>query len=383
MKILIVSRCPTHPTNAGNRWWILSQAEMFMSLQHEVHFLYINEMPLRRNVNPYRDSLIQTQEFWKNKFHLFTVGKWNKLKITATKYYRIIFGNSHWKVDDEYPCGLEKYVNLLDSKYKFDICIVNYYYLSRLFNNIAIPKKAIATHDAFAYKNLKIGLPTLCITANTEAKAMQRCSHIFALQEQEANYFQVLSPRSTVYNLYAKYEYHSQPRVGNHKMVFLSGNNEFNQNGIKWFLNEVFPIIKKYIPDAELLVGGTICKTLPSLGTIDGVTALGYINNPAEFYALADVAINPVFQGTGLKIKTFESISFDKVTLVHPHSIEGVFRKEHAPLFVSNNPEEWAKYLKNLWENPRKIHEIKLKNETYLKEMNSFIVNEYKRFING
>ena len=43
MRILIISKCPTHPTNAGNRWWILSQAEMFMSLGHDVYFLYISD----------------------------------------------------------------------------------------------------------------------------------------------------------------------------------------------------------------------------------------------------------------------------------------------------------------------------------------------------
>lgn len=45
MRILIISKCPTHPTNAGNRWWILSQAEMFKSLGHDVYFLHISEMP--------------------------------------------------------------------------------------------------------------------------------------------------------------------------------------------------------------------------------------------------------------------------------------------------------------------------------------------------
>ena len=49
MRILIISKCPTHPTNAGNRWWILSQAEMFKSLGHDVYFLHISEMPLRQN----------------------------------------------------------------------------------------------------------------------------------------------------------------------------------------------------------------------------------------------------------------------------------------------------------------------------------------------
>ena len=89
-------------------------------------------------------------------------------------------------------------VNRLDEQIHFDVCVINYYYLSRLFEFIHIPKKAIATHDCFAYKNLKVGMPTMCITADTEAKAMQRCPHIFALQEVEAYYF---TDSSTYYKL--------------------------------------------------------------------------------------------------------------------------------------------------------------------------------------
>ena len=57
MRILIISKCPTHPTNAGNRWWILSQAEMFKSLGHDVYFLHISEMPLRQNSKAYFESI--------------------------------------------------------------------------------------------------------------------------------------------------------------------------------------------------------------------------------------------------------------------------------------------------------------------------------------
>lgn len=381
MKILIVSKCPTHPTDAGNRWWILSQAEMLISMGHEVHFLYINELPLKRDAAPYIESLEQTQKYWGDKFHLFTVSKFQKYKMIAAKLYRMKFGHNYWKVDDQYPFGLEQMVNELDGTIHFDVCIINYYYLSRLFEHINIPKKAIATHDCIAYKQLKTGMPTLCITADTEAKAMQRCPHIFALQEQEADYFQLLSPNSKVYNLYGKYDYHPQPIAGNHKMVFLSGNNDFNQNGIKWFLREVFPVIRKTIPDAELLIGGSICKVLPTLGNIEGVTALGYIDDPAAFYAKADVAINPVYQGMGLKIKTFESISFDKVTLVHPHSMAGVFRKDKAPLFASEKPDMWAEHLKQVWEDVEYIKTAKLQNKEYLDAMNAFIITEYKRFL--
>ncbi len=383
MNILIVSKSPTHPTDAGNKWWILSQAKMLLSLGHNVHFLYINEQGLRQDKTLYKESIEKSRDFWGDKFHVFYVSKWQKLYFNIVMRCRRYFCHHYWKLDDQYPRGLEIAVNELDEKYKFDVCIVNYYYLSKLFKNINIAKKAIATHDAFAYKNLKVGKPILNITADTEAKAMQRCPHIFALQEQEANYFQILSPKSKVYNLYGNFEYHSQPIVGNHKMVFLSGNNEFNQNGIKWFLQNIFPLIRKAIPDTELLVGGSICKVLPSLGNIDGVTTLGYIDDPSDFYAMADVAINPVYQGTGLKIKTFEAISYDKVTLVHPHSMAGIYDKENAPLFASDSAEDWVRYLQELWSSPSMIVSIKKDNEDYLKRMNYFILSEYKRFLNS
>lgn len=383
MKILIVSDCPTHPTDAGNRWWIMTQVKMLKRLGNEIHFLYVNEMPIKQDASPYVEALEKTRLYWGNYFHLFSIGKFFKIKKLIVKYFRKSFGNNYWGLDDQYPNGLAEMVNELDKKYHFDACIINYYYFSKLFERISIPKKAIATHDAFAYKNLKIGHPILCITADTEGRAMQRCPHIFALQEQEAAYFQILSPNSKVYNLFGNFEYHPQPIIGNHKLLFLSGNNEFNQNGIKWFLNEVFPPIRKSIPDVELIVGGGICKVLPSLGDIEGVTALGYIDNPEDFYRIADVAINPVYQGTGLKIKTFEAISYDKITIVHPHSMDGIYDKNNAPLFASERPEKWVEFLQDLWNEPSKLVSIKNKNKNYLARMNDFILSEYQKFLNS
>ena len=165
------------------------------------------------------------------------------------------------------------------------------------------------------------------------------------------------------------------------RIVFLSGNNIFNQNGIKWFLREVFPGIRRAFPDAEVLIGGSICKVVNDFDNVDGVKLLGYIDDPAGFYAQADVAINPVYQGTGLKIKTFEAISYDKVTLVHPHSMAGVLKKDHAPLFASEKPEDRVTFLEKIWGNLDAINAIKQKDKEYLQTMNDFIVSEYESFL--
>ena len=71
----------------------------------------------------------------------------------------------------------------------------------------------------------------LNLTPNEEAKALQRSHHVFALQSIEQHYFQKLSPKSIVYDVYCNYKYHPSPVIGNHSILFLSGSNQFNING--------------------------------------------------------------------------------------------------------------------------------------------------------
>ena len=349
----------------------------------DVHFLYIEERGLKTPKEQYDQDLNETKAYWGDKFHLLRVTKLQKALFNLNMRYRKLFCHWHYHVDDNYPWGLGKMVNALDNKYHFDICIINYYYLSKLFTQINIPKKAIATHDLIAYKDIKIGEPTLCITADTEAKAMQRCPHIFAVQTVEADYFQMLSPKSKVYNIFGKFDYTPQPVAGNHKIVFLSGGNGYNQNGIRWFLKEVFPAIRNRFDDAQLLIGGSLCKAMPELKAYEGVEVQGYVDDPAAFYAQADVCINPCYQGTGLKIKTFEAVSYDKVTMVHPHSMEGIYDKDHAPLFASDKADDWVRFLEKIWGSTRAIEEIKKRDKEYLEAMEKFVDSEYKRFLDA
>lgn len=383
MKILIVSKCPTHPTNAGNRWGILAQAQILQKLGNEIHFLYVNELPMRMNSMPYLKDLEETSKYWGDCFHLFTVSKVTKLCFNIKKYIDKFFFDDYFNVDEVYPNGLSSYVSKLQAKEHFDICIVNYVYLTKLFTKVNFPKTAVFTHDCMSYKDLMVNEPCRTMNAHQEAIALQRCQHIFAVQDEEMAYFHLLSPKSKVYNIYSKYDYHPQDIVNNHNIVFLSGGNPYNVHGIQWFIKEIWPLIIKRFSDAQLIIGGSICKVIKDIEGTTGITLYGYVDVPADFYAQADVAINPVFQGTGLKIKTFEAISFDKVTLVHPHSMAGVFKKDDAPLFASDKPDDWVTFLKKIWGHPDAIDAIKQKNNEYLQSMNKFIISEYNRFLNA
>lgn len=380
-KVLIISKCATHSTIAGNRWGILAQAQILQHLGCEIYFLYIDERAMRHYTTSSEKDLQETKNFWGDHFFYLKVSKAEKFWFNVMKQVNMRFNNGYQSCDVNYPHALTAMVNNLDEKYHFDICIVNYYYLTKLFEHVKISKKAVFTHDCIAYKDLAVGEKTMTIDANTEAKAMQRSPYIFAVQDVEQNYFQMLSPKSKVYNIYSKYSYTPTPIYNNHNIVFLSGGNGFNINGLHWFLKEVFPLIRQRFNDAKLVIAGSICKAIKNETLPDGVELIGFVDSPLTLYKQGDVAINPTYQGRGLKIKTFEAVSYDKVTMVHPHSMAGVFDKPNAPLFASSEPKDWVAFLEKVWGNPDAIRDWKKRDEEYMSRLNEFIINEYKRFL--
>lgn len=381
-KVLIVSKDPTHPTTAGNRWGILLQAEMLEKLGCEVHFLYVEERALSAlRKDEYSEALEQTKAYWKNRMHFFRVSKLEKAWFNLLYRLRIWFCHYQEGIDDSYPTGLSRYVRTLQKSFHFDICIVNYYYLTKLLTKSTIPHGAVFTHDYFAYKNLVVNRPILHLTAHSEAMAMQRAESIFAVQDEEYCYYRLLSPKSRVYNIYCLCDYHAQPVTGGHDILFLSSGNIFNINGISWFIDSVLPLIKERFHDARLLIGGSICPCLNQYKSREDVVLQGYVEDPFQFYAQADVAINPVSQGTGIKIKTIEAISYDKVVLVHPHSARGVFNPSQIPLFVCKSEAEWLIALSKVWDNSKEILLTKEADKAYIHELNTFVKKEYERFL--
>lgn len=108
-------------------------------------------------------------------------------------------------------------------------------------------------HDSFTYNNVRNSVKSLLnLKPNEEAKALQRCPYIFAMQEEERIFFTRLSPLSKVLTSYCNYEFVNQPKTGNHNIVLLSSGFQLNVNGLTWFIDNVFPLILHDYPDCRL-----------------------------------------------------------------------------------------------------------------------------------
>lgn len=367
-KILIVSDTPTHPVIGGNRMCITQNAKLLKDIGFEVFFLLYDFYGI---MNADKE---ECEKVWGNHFFYFTPSALYK------SFHRIaskLAPSLNRKIDFFCSDSLVSYINDLHSREKFNGLLVNYIWLSKLFKT-NIPTKALYTHDVFSNRNerIKANYKWMYFPPNQESKALHRFENILAIQHNEAIFFKLISPISKVSTIYSPIKFDEQPITGNHNVLFFSGGGELNLLGLEWYLQNVHPLVTKSVPDYILCIGGKICDFISKCNIEKNIKLYGTFENVADFYQLGDVAINPTYSGSGLKIKTIEALSYGKYIIVHPHSAEGLFGQP--PLIASENPEIFAQSITNCLTNTTLIKEQKSKCKQYCDSMSKYIETVYK-----
>lgn len=385
MKVLLIYPGLTHPIDAGNKYWAVSQADELRRLGHDVSMLCINVPGLKSDSGANMREIDMTRQYWGNRCHIFNAPIWLRVRYACIMNYRRIFCNGYYKCDDLFPVGLTQYVRRLQKKYGYDACIVNYYWLTKVFEGVRFRHMAVNTHDVFANRDIitESRNPWMCTTAAEEAKGLGRAQTIFALQDEESIYFKRIAPESHVSVVYCPYKTDMIPVTHNHNIVMLSSANDFNVKGFRWFCEKVYPSIVREFPDVNLVVAGNICSKFTEYAGKEHFTFLGRVDDAKDLYKRGDVAINPCPGGTGLKIKTFEALSYGRVAMVHPHSTKGIYRSDSSPVFSSDNPEDWVDFLKTVWSDETLLSKIMNGSIAYIEAMNEHIGNEYRRFLSA
>lgn len=370
--ILIISDTPTHPTTAGNRNLILSCSRILEKNGYCIKFLYIT--------NPFdsKEVLAEMKDFWKENLFIF------KTSLLQLLIQRLLFviarkvTKNFLSINSFCPWGISSRVKELHKQFNFTSIIVNYIWLSHVFDNVDVPNKIVLTHDVFSHKYLKGNSKWFSFSPSVESKALQKCNKILAVQENEAIFFRFLSPFAEVFTIYCPFQFKKQLIVeNNYDLLFFSGENSHNLHGIESFVSNVFTEIKKAFPNIKLVIGGGICKSLMSYKDNQSIKLLGRFENPDDFYVLGNIVINPVFEGTGLKIKTFEAISYGKLVLAHPHSFEGVFDPTNIPMIRCESTKDYLNAINEVINGSISFKIIQKRCEKYISNMNDVITSRY------
>lgn len=366
-KVLVISSIPTHPTNQGNKKCILTYMQMLSDLGYDTYLLLIiDEMTSAQ-------ELEETKSYWGDKLIIYQRKKIDKaILIWINRIHSKLFNN--FPVDYLYPIGFSKFLKKIQLKNNFHAVIVNYIFLSKSFYSFPKnTKKLLYTHDSFTERGKKTGSNGFSVCEKEEAKALNRSDVILSIQEEESFFFQGLTNKQIV-TCYTYFPLQKLENLQKDYLLFVASNNSHNEQGIRDFVTNALPEIRKKLPHITLLIGGSICSKISDLGNIDNLKLYGYIEDLTDFYKNGRVVINPVNTGTGFKIKSFEALSYGKALISHPHNTIGIYDKKNSPIIEAETPDEYANaisflYLKNNIET--RINE----SEMYLEKFNKYVSN--------
>ncbi len=161
-----------------------------------------------------------------------------------------------------------------------------------------------------------------------------------------------------------------------------------NYDSMHWFINEIFPLVRKAYPETRLyVVGKSTAKERHQLER-DGVIMTGFVDDAREYIARSSVYIVPLRVGSGLRMKILHALAMGKAVVSTGIGCEGIRFTPDKEISVADSPDDFANAIINLFENKNKRLNMgeagmKLVRKYYSWEsvMNS-IENEFDKVIN-
>ena len=163
----------------------------------------------------------------------------------------------------------------------------------------------------------------ISVPSAEEVKMLARADTIVAIERDEAAVLQRKLPSHEIVVAPIAALPISRPQIGRAEIVLFVGSSAASDvDGISWFIEFCWPIVRQQRPNAILCVAGSVCNALASAPP--ATRLLNVVDALDDLYAEASVVISPLRVGSGLKIELIEGLSKGKAMVVTTAIIEGV-----------------------------------------------------------
>lgn len=353
-KILLVAPVPSHPSTTGASTRVWQMAESLRCMGHEVHFLHLQQ--------PLWVSDAAMRAYWGDRYHVFRGLSPSSCVARARRKLRRIWAKTfrtNVPVDSYFDPESGRHAQVQVAPLGFDVVIVSYVFYSRILE--AFPAgtvKIVDTHDVFSdryrlYQEHGQRAEFFSTTSAEEARGLERADVVLAIQGSDAAHFRGLTgkPVAVVGHLAAPKRAPATPkRVVAGSMLFVGGPMSINAHAVAWFIREVLPRVRSWLPEAELWLVGGISRHFPR--ALPGVRRFGYVDDVSELYQRASVVINPQQFGTGLSIKCVEALLHGRPLVTTTSGARGLGEGDGSAYLTARSADEFGDHLLSLMQNP-------------------------------
>ena len=207
-----------------------------------------------------------------------------------------------------------------------------------------------------------------------ELSAIETVDGVAAITRKDAAYFRKYCSKPIIDIPYGVYPEEFTPKYeieGKPKFYHIGSMNWMpNEEGIRWFIEEVLPKTVEKVPDFIYhLAGRNMPEWLTNLKN-PNVDVIGEVPDAKVFVSNHDVAIVPLLAGSGIRIKIIESMAMGKTVITTRVGAEGILYDEEVNLIIAENKAKMVEAIRAINENPQIAVKIghaarKLVEETY------------------
>jgi glycosyltransferase involved in cell wall biosynthesis len=124
-----------------------------------------------------------------------------------------------------------------------------------------------------------------------------------------------------------------------------------NVEGIRWFMGNVYPLIRREAPEVDLtLVGASPPPDIRQLGQQKGIEVTGYVQDIRPYLEKGAVFLCPMVTGGGMRGKVLEAMSMARPVVSTSRGAEGIQAVSERDLFLADEPEAFANAVLRLLE---------------------------------
>jgi polysaccharide biosynthesis protein PslH len=160
-----------------------------------------------------------------------------------------------------------------------------------------------------------------------------------------------------------------------------------NQQAIRWFIDRVWPLVLKKVPEAKFYIAGRHMPDWVLNLKRPNVHITGEVENAVDFMNEKAVMIVPLLSGSGMRLKIVEGMALEKAIVSTSVGAEGINYQHEKDIFIADEAEAFAKAVirclnerekaEKIGKNARRLVCSQYSNEAIVKELLDF----YKKSI--
>ncbi|MBU3956748.1 glycosyltransferase family 4 protein [Patescibacteria group bacterium] len=133
-----------------------------------------------------------------------------------------------------------------------------------------------------------------------------------------------------------------------------------NKDGLLWFYEKIFPLVKQKIPNVELIViGKEATKEMIDLDKKDRQFRLiGYVEDLEKYLAKASVFIVPLRVGSGIRIKILTALAAGLPVVSTKKGAEGIASRSGKGIILADGPKHFARAVVKILKNRKLANKL-------------------------